>query len=319
MSKSTRLIDIWMYINRKSAFTAQELADEFQLSVRTIQRYLNELSSLGVPMYTEQGRYGGYRMLNNRALPPIVFTEEEAISIFFAHQALHRYESLPFDAETRAVSEKLYHQLSQDAKNRVDRLRLHLAFWNPERTVTSPALVPLLEAAMEGCVVSMKYESKDAVKPKRITPLGVYAQNGFWYCPAYDHQKHKILLYRVDRAHSVIKEGVDEEKRVHLAEWLEQEYDEEDITNPVKLHIRLDREGVRQCKSHSHLAEGLVVDENGAGSVHIDIDRELAADYASMFYLLGEHVEILAPQELQEMLYERAEKQAQYYRDRYKK
>ncbi|SMG57487.1 helix-turn-helix transcriptional regulator [Paenibacillus aquistagni] len=317
MSKSTRLIDIWMYINRKSAFTAQELADEFGVSVRTIQRYLNELSSMGVPLYTEQGRYGGYRMLNNRALPPIVFTEEEAISIFFAHQALHRYESLPFDAEAKSVSEKLYQQLSQEAKKKVDQLRLHLAFWSPTRTISSSSLVPLLEASMNRSIVAMKYESKDALKEKRVTPIGVYAQNGFWYCPAYDHDKRKILLYRVDRAHSAVVLERDDEPRINLAAWLKQEYEEQKNHARVELYIQLDREGVRQCKGHFNLSSALVVDEKGEGTVRMHINREYLPDYASLFYTWGEHVRVVAPQDIQDMLLERAEKQLIAYRAMY--
>jgi predicted DNA-binding transcriptional regulator YafY len=51
MAKTKRLMDIWLYINRKKNFTAQELSDIFKVSVRTIQRDLIDLTEMGVPFY----------------------------------------------------------------------------------------------------------------------------------------------------------------------------------------------------------------------------------------------------------------------------
>lgn len=58
MSKAKQLMDVMMYVNAKRNFTAQEVADEFGVSVRTAHRYLTEISDMGVPLYTEQGRHG---------------------------------------------------------------------------------------------------------------------------------------------------------------------------------------------------------------------------------------------------------------------
>ena len=58
MSKSKLLIDIWMYVNKVKDFTAQEIADEFQISKRTVQRYITDLYEMGVPIEGIQGKYG---------------------------------------------------------------------------------------------------------------------------------------------------------------------------------------------------------------------------------------------------------------------
>lgn len=68
MSKSRRLIEVMEYVNIKKRFTVQELADEFQVSYRTMWRYLQELSELGVPLYSETGMKGGYSILKERHL-----------------------------------------------------------------------------------------------------------------------------------------------------------------------------------------------------------------------------------------------------------
>lgn len=69
MSKAKRLLDILMFVTAKKNFTAQEIADEFNISIRTVHRYILDLSDMGMPIYSEQGRNGGYTVLTSRLLP----------------------------------------------------------------------------------------------------------------------------------------------------------------------------------------------------------------------------------------------------------
>lgn len=68
LSKAKRLLDILIFASAK-AFTAQEIADEFNISVRTVHRYILDLSDMGLPIYAEQGRNGGYKVLTNKVIP----------------------------------------------------------------------------------------------------------------------------------------------------------------------------------------------------------------------------------------------------------
>jgi predicted transcriptional regulator YdeE len=68
MSKAQRLLELMDRVKQKRRFTVQELADEFQVSYRTMWRYLQELSTLGVALYSEPGSNGGYRILEKEEL-----------------------------------------------------------------------------------------------------------------------------------------------------------------------------------------------------------------------------------------------------------
>lgn len=152
MSKAKLLFDLILYVNAKRNFTAQDVANEFDISVRTAHRYLNDISEMGVPLYTEPGRSGGYRILNNRLLPPIMFDEHEAFAIFFAFQSLKYYQSLPFDININSVSRKLYANLPRDVRTKIDQLDAVLSFWNKKRSVSAPFLKEIIEAAAESQV-----------------------------------------------------------------------------------------------------------------------------------------------------------------------
>ncbi|MGE7835241.1 helix-turn-helix transcriptional regulator [Viridibacillus arvi] len=294
MSKAKRLLDILMFANAKRKFTAQEIADEFKISIRTVHRYILDLSDMGLPIYAEQGRNGGYTVLPNRLLPPILFTEEEAVSIFFAFQSLNYYRNLPFDTEISSVEHKLYSSLPNDAKVKVDKIRSYIAFWNPKRTIDTPLLKDVLEASIENRNLHIQYESKSGMKAKHIRPIGVYAHDGLWYLPAYDFSNQKILLHRLDRILSILSTENNEDEFMNLEEW----FSSNEVKRPIRLHVILSIEGVRQCKSVPSF-EGLVeTKEDGTGYIDSDIDQGEISFITPLFFRLGKDARVLEPQKL---------------------
>lgn len=313
LSKAKRLLDILIFASAKKAFTAQEIADEFNISVRTVHRYILDLSDMGLPIYAEQGRNGGYKVLTNRVIPPILFTEEEAVSIFFAFQSLSYYRDLPFNTEINSVTHKLYSFLQHDAKAKVDKIRSYIAFWNPKRTIETPLLNEVLTAAIENKNLHFQYESKSKIKTKHVHPIGVYAHDGLWYLPAYDFNVEKTLLYRVDRILSILSTEENEDTFMNLKEWFAS--NSHVVHNPTQLHVLLSTEGVRQCKSVPYLEEFVVTNENGTGYIHSTIDKGEINFITPLFYRLGKDAKVLEPIELIDGLRMRAKEVLHMYGD----
>ncbi|HFK1542669.1 TPA: helix-turn-helix transcriptional regulator [Bacillus cereus] len=313
LSKAKRLLDILIFASAKKAFTAQEIADEFNISVRTVHRYILDLSDMGLPIYAEQGRNGGYKVLTNRVIPPILFTEEEAVSIFFAFQSLSYYRDLPFNTEINSVTHKLYSSLQHDAKAKVDKIRSYIAFWNPKRTIETPLLNEVLTAAIENKNLHFQYESKSRIKTKHVHPIGVYAHDGLWYLPAYDFNVEKTLLYRVDRILSILSTEENEDTFINLEEWFAS--NSHVVHNPTQLHVLLSTEGVRQCKSVPYLEEFVVTNENGTGYIHSTIDKGEINFITPLFYRLGKDAKVLEPIELIDGLRMRAKEVLHMYED----
>lgn len=69
MPKTERMLKVMQRVYEKQTFTVSELAAEFAVSYRTMLRYLHELSQLGVPLYANEGRHGGYSILKSRQQP----------------------------------------------------------------------------------------------------------------------------------------------------------------------------------------------------------------------------------------------------------
>lgn len=313
MSKSKLLFDLIMYVNFNRRFTAQDVAHEFNVSVRTAHRYLTELSEMGVPLYTEPGRSGGYRILDNRILPPILFNENEAFSIFFAFQSLKYYSSLPFEIDINSVSKKLYTSLTKDTRKKIDRLDVVLSFWNKKRSIPSKYMIEIVEAAAERKVIQIEYISKDGTSLREVAPIGVFAYNGFWYMPALVMDTNEVRLFRTDRIVTLNKLERIYDSGITLHDWLLSQTEQEPVT-PVRLYVELSREGLRQCRSEPWLDPHIVMKNENSGYIDTVIDHNENEFVSQFFFRLGTEAKVLEPEIIVKRIIILSQKLLQHYK-----
>ncbi|MEK4299447.1 YafY family protein [Oceanobacillus sp. FSL W8-0428] len=297
MSKTKRLIEIMITVNAKRKFTARELAEEFNVSYRTILRDLDELSELGVPLYSEVGADGGYYVLNERMLPPVLLKESEAIALYFAFHSLQFLGALPFETEVGYVLKKLYNYLPGDAKLRINTMKDRIVFWNPSRVQTANELDIILNAAVDQSIVTIQYDSQKGIKERMIQPIGLYSHNGFWYCPAYCFLREEIRLFRADR----IKKAVHTDKKRRklpyqsIMEWIE--LSESEVSNPVTFLVDLTREGVRRAMSELDLERHVQRREDGTGWIKMSIPESELTYFVDLVWNFGSEAHVLGPKE----------------------
>jgi predicted DNA-binding transcriptional regulator YafY len=299
MPKSKRLLALMMTVNRKRKFTVKELAQEFEVSSRTILRDLQELSELGVPLYSEVGPHGGYQVLKERILPPIAFTEEEAIAIFFACHALRHYAYLPFNTEASSALSKFYNYMSGDVRDRIDQMKNRVDFITPSRHAESPYLSILLDGAIDQKVILIDYESREGISCREIQPIGIYASNGLWYCPAYCFLRGDIRVFRCDRIHSATYTAsatkLMDLRHIHLGnkELLNKTEEEE-----VILHVELSKEGVQKCEAELWSVSKLHIRDNDTGWLDGSIAKSDIHFFAKFILGLGNEATVKSPPEL---------------------
>lgn len=297
MTKSKILFDLIQYVNAKRRFTAEDVANEFRVSIRTAHRYLSELSGMGVPLYTEPGRNGGYRVLDNRTLPPVLMNESEAFAIFFAFQSLKYYRSLPFEIDMNSVSRKLYASLPPDTRHRIDRLDAVLSFWNKKRGIPSPYLKEIMESTLDKQVLEIRYLSAHRDTNRELAPIGIYAYDGYWYMPAVDLSRDEIRVFRLDRILGLRNTGKKHDPGIRLDRWLEN-LTADTPDDPVSLYAELTREGVRQCMSQPWLEPHVKLKDGDRGFVEMTMDRSEIAFVAAFFLQLGTNAKVLRPPEV---------------------
>ncbi|WP_246066927.1 helix-turn-helix transcriptional regulator [Paenibacillus koleovorans] len=293
--KTKRLFELFMTVNTKRKFSVQELADEFGVSRRTILRDLQELAEIGVPLYSEVGAHGGYRVLREKTLPPIRFTEDEAVALFFAAQSLGQYLDLPFEESTVSALKKFYHYMPSEAKERIDSLRNRLLFRVPVQHKRTPHLKAYMTAALQQNVIRIVYDSESGASERDVQPIGVYAMGGLWYGPAYCFRSESFRMFRIDRVLDIAppeqpRQPLDLSKH-GLAQW----FDYHNRKHEVKLEVRLTPKGVRRCQSDEWVSSDIAVQEDGSGVVLTTVDKQYM-DWAVQYFMgFGEDARIVGP------------------------
>ncbi len=298
MPKSQRLIELMLTVNTRRQFTASELAKQFGVSRRTIQRDLQELADAGVPLYSEPGAAGGYRVLRDRMLPPILFSENEAVAMFFAYQSLGNYRSLPFQKESSSALDKFYHYLPTETKQRIQELEARFAFWTPVRHLEVPYLSELVEYSVEQKVVQMVYDSSSGEQERRIQPLGVYSSAGLWYSVAYCLERKGMRTFRVDRMKQLVVDPNPIDQK-DFARWNIRDYlGHLSNESTLSMKVKLQREGVRRCQTDPWMEQGLEIAPDGTGVLELPLPESYVPWVVQFFASCGTAAKVESPPEL---------------------
>jgi predicted DNA-binding transcriptional regulator YafY len=299
MHKAKRIMELMMAVNRKKKFTIKELAEEFQVSSRTISRDLLELSELGVPLYSEVGPHGGYRILKERVLPPIAFTEKEAVAIFFATHALRHFSSLPFETEFSSALNKFYFYMPEDVRDRIEQMKNRVDIVVPNRKAESPYLSTLLDGSIHQKVLLIDYESRGTESSREIQPIGIYAKDGFWFCPAYCFLRSDFRVFRCDRIHSVVPSTSTTQpidlQNIHLANRVMRSKNKQKMT---RLHVELSREGAQRCETELWLTSRLHFRKDGTAWLDGNLPESDIPFIAEYLISLGKEATVQDPPEL---------------------
>lgn len=224
MQRFDRILGILLFLRSGQLVSASMLARHFAVSTRTIYRDVEVLSSLGVPVYAERGREGGFRLLEGYFLPPLMFTQGEAIALLIGLTLQRSLQATPFPTERELAGRKLLAALP-------DRLRAILAkaekligfeplphdIFHPERALPQPAVPASLAAAastesqaisiflqaiLDGAQVLMRYHSPYSAQPYNtlVEPLGLFGDRDHWYLAGKEVERQQtVRLWRADR------------------------------------------------------------------------------------------------------------------------
>ncbi|MEC0109534.1 YafY family protein [Paenibacillus taichungensis] len=215
---NNRKLALMRLMDSRKKFTARELAERFQVSIRTIQRDLNDLQELGFPLYTEVGVNGGYRVLPNRILPPLQLTQHEALGLFMMIEYLENVPDFPYGSIREHLAEEYYSTLPQDVQDLITRMRQHITFLQHHAVQVEALTTEILSAAVDKREIEFIYHSRQGHKKVQAFPIGIYYDHGYWYMPA--RRKDWVLLYRVDRMQELVMLDSIDESVPSLKEWL---------------------------------------------------------------------------------------------------
>jgi len=201
-SPVSRLLTVLNLLQARSSITAAQLAQRLEVNPRSVRRYIIMLQDLGIPVGAERGRYGGYRLHPGFKLPPLMWTEEEAVAVTLglrAAELLGLGTSQPGVASALAKVERV---LPLNIRERVqavqDMVTLHLDTSSVQ--AMSAWVSTLSTAAYRGQQTWITYQAKGEEQTERMLDCyGVLYLQRHWYAIGYCHLRQAIRMFRLDR------------------------------------------------------------------------------------------------------------------------
>jgi predicted DNA-binding transcriptional regulator YafY len=203
---TTRVLGVLELLQTHGRMSGAELARRIKVDARTLRRYIARLEEIGVPITTERGRYGAYMLVAGYKLPPMMFTDDEALALsvgLLAARSLALSGAAPAVASAQAKLERV---MPANLKRRVRAIdeTVSLDLSRHSASAGNDALMALSAAAQARKRVAMRYRAAQRDETEReFDPYGLAFRGGRWYVVGMCHLRGGLRSFRLDRVQSV--------------------------------------------------------------------------------------------------------------------
>ncbi|OCT16929.1 DNA-binding protein [Paenibacillus pectinilyticus] len=200
--KTARMFSILIYLLKKKLVSADELANEFEVSTRTIYRDMDALSAIGIPIISYLGKNGGFTLIDNYQLDKFTFNEEEKR---FLLEGLVLKSEL-FDNQQLSVLQRKIELLKENKEEFHSSITITSSTLHREsiEEETKLKIKKVLSIINEGHKMCIQYVSQTANMSSRIIqPLKLNFMNGSWYLEAFCESKQALRLFKLTRIRSM--------------------------------------------------------------------------------------------------------------------
>ncbi|HEY8388932.1 MAG TPA: YafY family protein [Parasegetibacter sp.] len=297
LKRFDRIVAILIQLQSKRVVKAQELADRFGVSLRTIYRDVRTLEESGVPIVSEAGI--GYSIMEGYRLPPVMFTREEATSFIAAEKLMQRFSDKSLGRHFQSAIYKIKSVLRWSEKDLYDSLEKNVLV-HETFPLFKDGISNALEILMNGIVNKqqvlifyLSFES-DEVSERVIEPIGMFHEYNFWYLVAYCHLRHDYRQFRSDRIHSIRlldKPFTREHERLDY-------YLKEKNKSPEKLiRLRVKKKAAKYIKN-SRRFYGFISEEVQEDYINMNFmcSEEAVQHFVRWYMMIGDYAEIIEPE-----------------------
>jgi len=286
MNRIDRLFGILLQLQSKKRVHSKTLAASFEVSERTIFRDIAALSEMGVPITTEWGE--GYMLMEGFYLPPLIFTPDEASSLFLGGRMLSRQATGKLVEASHQALAKLETVLPKAAKDQVDELSETIRFMLPERrfNLEDGRLVTIRQAIKHQQVIDITYHSytRNEVTRRQVEPHELIYAGNSWYMRGHCRLRQDTREFRLDRIDEL--RLLDEAFIRRTPQETEKEYE------VVQLRFASeDRRWVDEYQHYAFQREEIISD----GSVIMTYHPNHALEMKPWILMWGAQVNVLSP------------------------
>ncbi|MHB8063429.1 MAG: helix-turn-helix transcriptional regulator [Ruminiclostridium sp.] len=299
-----RLFEIVYILLNKKTTTAKELAERFEVSIRTIYRDIDTLSSAGIPIYASQGKGGGISLLDNYILNKSVLSENEQDEILFALQSL----TITQNPETDRVLSKLSSLFN---RNKINWIEVDLSPWGSDEKRTCEFTI-LKNAILNHQVIEFNYFNTSGEKSsRRVEPTKLSFKVNAWYLQGFCLSKNKNRTFKISRMSNV---QITPEIFVdRLPIKLPEDKKEQRSQKWIDVQLKISPHGTYRVFDEFDEKE---ITKNQDGSFTIATALPESEWLFSYILSFGTDIEVLTPQNIREMIQNKLDEIIEKYKNK---
>ncbi|GAB3905663.1 helix-turn-helix transcriptional regulator [Mucilaginibacter boryungensis] len=203
MNRIDRISAILIQLQSRRVVKAADIAERFNISLRTVYRDVKTLEEAGVPIIGEAGI--GYSIMDGYRLPPVMFTKEEATAFLTAEKFVEKMTDTATTKHYQSAMYKVKSVLRSADKNMLEDMDEHIAVLKSKKHQGDDndrnALQPILNGIINKTVLGLDYFALHSQEnsSRHVEPVGVFFSEGYWHLIAYCRLRNDYRDFRIDR------------------------------------------------------------------------------------------------------------------------
>jgi predicted DNA-binding transcriptional regulator YafY len=297
------------HLQSKRKVTAQEMADRFDISLRTVYRDVKALDESGVPVIGEAGT--GYRIMEGYRLPPVMFTREEAGALLLGSKLAEKFTDGSVKEHFHAALFKIKAVLRSTDKDYVDSLTDHIEILSrrpPDEDSPHQFLSLLQQAVVHKGLVGIQYHSvqNEEITMRKVEPIGLLYYGSAWHLIAWCRLRNDYRDFRLSRMLGVVleEETFDASSHPSIRDYIMKVMTESDLSEVV---LQFERKYVKYLQEQKYL-NGFVSEEDLGPIVRMKFLVSSLDYFARWILMYTDHVTVESPVSLRAILKKLAEK-----------
>ena len=294
MNRIDRLTAMLIHLQTKRVVKAQELANRFEISLRTVYRDIRSLEEAGVPIGAEAGV--GY-FLEDYHLPPVMFTNAEASALVFGEKLMNKIADSSLREPFQSALYKLKSVLKHDEKAHLEELETQIAVLSrPSPTPFDDALLNQIQVAtVQQHVLRLDYRASysDTMTQRDVEPIGLIHYGAGWHLIAYCRLRRSYRDFRTDRIQQLVtlKDQFPRQSRVSLQTYLDQLRQTEQLQEVIVL---FDKRMARAAETQRYWF-GFVSEEECEGRIKMRFLTQYLQGLSRWLLMYGSGVTVESP------------------------
>jgi predicted DNA-binding transcriptional regulator YafY len=303
MNRIDRLAAILIQLQSRPLVKAQDIANKFSISLRTVYRDVKALEEAGVPVIGEAGT--GYKLMEGYRLPPVMFNQDEARALLTASKLVQSKTDAGISKHYTAALDKIRAILRHSEKDHIEEIDSHIAVMKHPSIVHQPQtelhLQSILKAIGSSSVIEINYTSleKNETTRRKVEPVGIYYLGSHWYLIAFCQMRNDYRNFRTDKIKQLTITS-ETNSKIHppLQSFMNQMADDRQL---IKIVIDVEPEIVKYLGEQKYY-NGFVKEEKAGDQIRMTFLSGSLMGFSRWFMLYGDHAKIVEPTELNDMV-----------------